>query len=316
MRKRLKTMNREQMTKKPHISVCICTYKRPEMIRRLLSSLEEQETAVLFDYSIVIVDNDRYESARQTVESFAQQSKIPLSYYVEPTQNISLARNRAVENAKGDFIACIDDDEFPSDEWLLNLYKAILSNRCAGVLGPVIPHYPDNTPKWLIKSNICERRSHKTGTVLNSEQMRTGNVLLDREMFNESYNRFNREFGRRGGEDQDFFSRMIATGRVFIWCDEATVYETVSPERWHKSFYIRKYLQMGGLSGELAWKWPIKLKCKFVVKSIIATSFYSLILPFSMLGGQHLFMKCMLKDLYFTAWIVGFFWRPVIKFRY
>ena len=35
-------------------------------------------------------------------------------------QNIALARNKAIENAKGDFIAFIDDDEFPLDQWLLN----------------------------------------------------------------------------------------------------------------------------------------------------------------------------------------------------
>ncbi len=135
------------MPQKHHISVCICTYKRPELLRRLLSELEEQQTGGLFDYSIVIVDNDMSESARQTVESYAQQSKSSVRYYVEPEQNIALARNKAIENAHGKYIAFIDDDEFPSDTWLLNLYNAFNTYQPnGGILGPVIPYYPEGTP--------------------------------------------------------------------------------------------------------------------------------------------------------------------------
>jgi len=304
------------MPAKQHICVCICTYKRPEMLRRLLKSIEGQKTEELFDYSIVIVDNDKSESARQTVESFARQSQIVTRYYVEPEKNISLTRNRAVENAMGDFIAFIDDDEFAINEWLLNLYKTIRTTKSAGVLGPVLPHYPDNTPAWLIKSKICERRSHNTGTVLNSGQTRTGNVLLDRDIFSDSRNRFDPAFGRCGGEDWNFFERMISAGRVFVWCDDAKAYETVPPERWLRSFYIRKYVQMGGQEGELTRGYTLKLKWNYIAKATIATCFYSLVLPFSIFVGQHAFMRYLLKDLYFIGWFVGFFWQPVIKFRY
>ena len=106
------------MGQKPHICICICTYKRPEMLRRLLSKVEEQETEGLFNYSIVIVDNDRSESARQTVESFARQSKISIKYYVESEQNIALARNKAVATAKGEFVVIFDADFVPKPDFL------------------------------------------------------------------------------------------------------------------------------------------------------------------------------------------------------
>ena len=117
------------MLRKHHICVCVCTYQRPELLRRSLSKLEVQETEGLFDYSIVIVDNDRAASARQIVESLARQSQISISYYLEPEQNIALARNRAVDNAQGDFIAFIDDDEFPPNDWLLKLTRLLLISK-------------------------------------------------------------------------------------------------------------------------------------------------------------------------------------------
>src|SRR2546427_13290199 len=113
------------MLQRHHICVCICTYQRSESLKRLLSKLGEQETEGAFGYSIVIVDNDTSRTAWHTVDAFARRSTVVVDYYVEPEQSIALARNKAIEHAGGDFIALIDDDEFPENDWLLNLYRAI-----------------------------------------------------------------------------------------------------------------------------------------------------------------------------------------------
>jgi succinoglycan biosynthesis protein ExoM len=286
------------------------------MLSNLISKLQNQVTDNQFTYSLIVVDNDANQSARDTVTYWKQHSAIKIDYYCEPEQNIALARNKAVENSKGRFIAFIDDDEIPSDEWLFNLSETFAKHRCAGVLGPVKPNYPENTPKWLIKSKLCERASHKTGTVLKSDQTRTGNVLLDQYLFEGRNNRFNSEFGRTGGEDIEFFGRMIAGGQIFIWCEEAPVNETVPPERWRRTFYIKKYAQMGGRTGQLVRKSSLKLKCKWFAKAIISTILYSSYLPFSILGGGHLVMKCLLKDIYYINWFIGFFGRAMAMFRY
>ena len=54
----------------PHICVCVCTYKRPLMLTRLLTELNRQETGGLFTYSIVVADNDEAKSAEPTVTEF------------------------------------------------------------------------------------------------------------------------------------------------------------------------------------------------------------------------------------------------------
>ena len=98
-----------------HLSVCICTYKRPQLLKRLLETLEKQETDG-FTFSVVVADNDEGRSAEPVVLEFSAQSAIPVTYCMESEQNISLARNRAIANASGDFIAFIDDDEFPAND--------------------------------------------------------------------------------------------------------------------------------------------------------------------------------------------------------
>ena len=63
-----------------HISVCVCTYKRPEMLEELLKALLVQKTNNLFLYSIVVVDNDSDATAKIAVEKIKATSDISISY--------------------------------------------------------------------------------------------------------------------------------------------------------------------------------------------------------------------------------------------
>src|SRR6266849_195104 len=106
------------------ISVCVCTYRRAELLGRLLFELSTQETAGRFSYSIVVADNDRQESAREIVAQFTRRASVTTTYCVEVEQNVALARNKALEYARGDYIAFIDDDEFPAADWLMRMLRA------------------------------------------------------------------------------------------------------------------------------------------------------------------------------------------------
>jgi glycosyltransferase involved in cell wall biosynthesis len=272
----------------PHISVCICTYKRPEYLQRLLGELRQQETAEQFTFSIVIADNDHLQSARETVSAFAAASSIPIKYCVQPQQNIALTRNTAIKNASGDFVACIDDDEFPEKHWLLNLFKTCLECRADGVLGPVKRHFDEKPPEWIVKGNFYERPTHPTGYVISWRGGRTGNLLLKTQLFEDGNPPFRSEF--RAGEDQDFFRRMIEKGRLFVWCNEAVAYEVVPPNRWKRPYMLRKAM----LRGATAVLHPT-FGAREIAKSLVAIPVYSLALPFALVMGQHRFMDLLVR---------------------
>lgn len=284
------------------------------MLSKLLSKLQDQVTNNQFTYSAVVVDNDANQSARDTVTDCKLKSAIQIDYFCEPEQNIALARNKAVENANGNFIAFIDDDEFPDDSWLINLFQTYHEYKCTGVLGPVKPYFEDAPPEWLVRGNFCVRDSHKTGSVLQHKNTRTGNVLLSSTVFEDKENRFRTEFGRTGGEDIEFFYKLIGEGHIFIWCDESPVYETVPPERWKKSFYFKKYLRMGGLAGE-KFRFVLAGGPKYLAKVSTAFGFYMALLPFLFLFGEHKYMKCLTKAIYFFGCISGFLGYVFIKNR-
>jgi glycosyltransferase involved in cell wall biosynthesis len=270
----------------PHISVCICTFKRPALLANLLKGIIEQRTDGKFTFSVVVVDNDRLGSARESAEHFGGER---VKYVIEPEQSIALARNRAMANASGDFVACIDDDECPEKEWLLTLFEACVKYKAAGVLGPVKPAFETEPPTWVVKGKFYDRPTHETGFVIPWTEGRTGNVLFRRSILDGVEPVFRPEF-RSGGEDRNFFMRMIEAGHVFVWCDEAVAYESVPPVRCTRSFMLRRALLRGKMSLNHR-----SIGLKGVLISAAAVPIYSITLPFLLLSGQHHFMNFLIK---------------------
>lgn len=270
-----------------HIAVCICTFKRPAMLRDLLRKLDSQVTADEFTYSVVVADNDSERSAEPVVRDVAAASAIPIQYCVEPEQNIARARNKVVSNARGDFLAFIDDDELPPQDWLLCALRYCVSSGADGVLAPVRPHFVHTPPAWVLKGRFFERAEPPTGRRLAWRATRTGNVLLRRQLIEGDEEPFNTSFGN-GGEDQEFFKRMMERGAVFRWCNEAPVYELVPPDRCRKSYLLKRALQRGLSERTL-------VDVRSVLKSLLAVPIYALMLPFLLLAGEHHAMRILIR---------------------
>jgi succinoglycan biosynthesis protein ExoM len=273
----------------PTIAICICTFKRPRLLDDLLRTLEKQETQGLFEYRVVVVDNDKSESARATTDAFRSRTSIGITYVVESESGIARARNRALSALQpGELLAFLDDDEFVEPKWLLTLYTALQHYGCDGVLGPVKPHFHPDTPKWVIRGGFYDRPSYPTGTVITWRQGRTGNVLFRGGLLDGGKLQFNPAFVT--GEDQDFFRRSIEQGQKYIWCHEAMAFELVPPIRWKRSFMLKRALMRGKIS--LRHKGAASRE---VAKSFVAVPAYLLVLPVALIAGHHHFMRYLIN---------------------
>lgn len=271
------------------ISVCICTYRRNGTLEFLLRKLTSQQTGGLFDFSVVVVDNDATGTAGQTVMRVKEETRLDINYAIEPHQNIALARNRAIKNARGEYIAFIDDDEYPDAAWLAHLYSFLRSYRADGVLGPVLPCYETMPPPWVLKGRFFERPTHPNAYVLPWQNTRTGNALLRRDLFKDDSSWFDPTFGS-GGEDRDFFKRKIAEGHLFLWCNDARVFETIPPVRWERRVLFKRALLRGKMSHNRS-----EMKSLSILYSAAAFILYTICLPVLFISGHHLFMKYLIK---------------------
>ncbi len=216
---------------------------------------------------------------------------MPIVYVNETRANIALARNRSIQESQGDFVAFIDDDEFPIADWLKLLFEACDRDGVAGVLGPVLPFFGDGAPRWVMDGGFYDRPRHPTGMQMNWLQTRTGNVLLKSSLFSGLSQPF--DPACLEGSDQEFFKRMMAQGHSFIWCDEAIAYEVVPPERWTRNFLIRRALSRGIFSIRNHGRKP-----RLVGTSMLAAPAFAVALPVALVLGQAKFMNYVFRFSY------------------
>jgi glycosyltransferase involved in cell wall biosynthesis len=278
------------------------------MLQGLLLKLSGQKTYERFTFSIIIVDNDKKRSAKESVEKISKTVDIPILYFNEPEQNISLARNMALKNATGDYIALIDDDEFPDENWLYNMITSIQEFKVDGILGPVLPHFDFDPPEWVIREGIYRTDSHKTGDILSWTQTRTSNVFMKR-LNDEDEFKFMPEFGQ-GGEDRDFFKRLIKKGYEFIWLKEAPVFENIPVERCRRKFFIKRALLRGQNSKITDYS------IQRYAKSVLSVFIYTMFLPIIFLFYHKKLMRILEKYAWHIGCLFGIFDIKIIKEYY
>jgi glycosyltransferase involved in cell wall biosynthesis len=274
------------------------------MLRRLLNTLSILETQGLFDYSIVVIDNDAEGRARECVSRAQQELGLDIVYEIEPTNTIPAARNHALRIAKGNYIGIIDDDEIAPADWLITLYRAIKTFDVDGALGPVYPFFERTPPTWLVKSGLCERPVIRTGTLLRWDDTRTGNVLLSKDVFTKNDLWFDLNC-KTSGSDKEFFREAMNKGCRFVAVKEAPVFETVPPERQTVGYYFRRYRIQA--SNERKFRAPLLRGVSRVtapLKALAALSTYCVLLPLAAVVGGHLALRLALKIVYHGSWLL------------
>lgn len=123
----------------PSVSAVVCTHDRPDLLARCLGSLvavRERGAPGVAPLEILVVDNAPSDPRAQDVAA-----RFPAVRYVcEPIIGLDFARNRALREASGDFIAYFDDDVWVEPAWLEGFAEAVAEHPdAAAVTGPVLP---------------------------------------------------------------------------------------------------------------------------------------------------------------------------------
>lgn len=276
----------------------------------MLTRLIDQKTNQAFTYNVVVVDNDSSRSAESTASEFANSGSLSVLYCAEPEPNIARARNLAVRSSSGDYIAFIDDDEFPESDWLQNLLAARTRFDASGVLAPVRPYFETEPPKWLRNGKFFDRPEHETGFVLDWSECRTGNVLFSKSILEGDNAPFDVKFNT-AGEDVDFFRRMVQKGGVFVWCQEAAVHEVVPASRCNRRYLLKRAL----LRGSNFSKHPTH-RISNAARSLVAVPCYTVALPVFALFGEHVFLKYLIKLLDHASRLLSYIGLPVVSERH
>jgi glycosyltransferase involved in cell wall biosynthesis len=131
-------------------TVAIPTYNGAKRLPVVLDRLSRQTQVENIRWEIIIIDNNSSDHTAELIHDYQNSGKfnIDLRYFCEPNQGIPFARQRAVKEARGGFIAFIDDDNLPDPVWVSSAYDFGQKHPQAGAWsGEIHGEYEVEPPK-------------------------------------------------------------------------------------------------------------------------------------------------------------------------
>ncbi len=213
------------------LSIALLTFRRTDELRRavesvLATAIPEPGSGWLV-HEIIVIDNNPDGLAKPVVEDLIAGHSAPIRYVHEGAAGIVAGRNRALDEAEGNTLVFIDDDEIALPGWPHGLLSVMADTGAAMVGGPVLFEFVETPPNWVVESGLFARAEHADGDELH--WLRTGNVAIDLEQVRLAGLRFDPRFPH--GEDATFSMQAVKQGLSLRWSTSAQVKEYVQPDR-------------------------------------------------------------------------------------
>jgi glycosyltransferase involved in cell wall biosynthesis len=240
------------------ITVALCTHNHAERLQRTLTDLGKLAHPSR-PWEIVIVDNGCTDGTPGLLADTAwRPANVPVRIVHEENLGLSNARNRALKVARGKYLVFIDDDETPDPQWLVSYERDMLLYTPDALGGPieVIFEYGDRPP-WLQDEllGFLGHLDHGEGRWLTdpATTFYGGNFAIRKDIFNQ-VGEFDSELGRKGrintgGEDTEFYRRLIDHGCSVRWVSEATIYHRIRANKLRRNYFLELHYRQGMAEG-------------------------------------------------------------------
>jgi succinoglycan biosynthesis protein ExoM len=241
-------------TVRPLVMVAVCTYNRNEPLATLLEAIivNAERLGDRAAVGVVVVDDSSDGKARAVAERFEGRFELGILYRLSGRQNISLARNLAIETAceRSDWTVMTDDDCEPVPEWLEALLEMQQETGADAVTGPLVRRVPPGSPKWLtdepfLDVGVDDRPEDGTEVDIAA----TFNSMVSSRWLREHPEiRFQPSLGVISGEDVVFYRSAHAAGLKIRYSRYGSVFENEPPSRATLAYQLRLFFWHGNSS--------------------------------------------------------------------
>ena len=283
--------------REPFISVVVCTFNRSDLLYDALRSLAEQTTDN-DRYEVIIIDNNSTDNTEIVSKDFTD-SQDNFRYIKEVNQGLSCARNRGYEEARGSYVAYMDDDAKADKDWLVHA-NAVIESKAPHIFGG--PHYPfflNHKPEWF-KDDFETNSLGKSRFLKEGEFLNGTNIFFEKSTLLE-LGGFDPHLGMSGnqigyGEESALVLKARKAKKKLYYCHEMKVYHLVAEYKMNPFWYIvsdyehgRNADRMFGLTSKESRE---ELTCKllFNVKAFFEE------LRKSVLDKEHPFVERQVKE--------------------
>lgn len=229
------------------VSLILCTYNREQWIGDAIQSLLKLQTDGGVNYEVIVVDNASTDNTPDVIAGIAATSDRSVRYVRETRQGPSAARNRGIAEAKGEWLAFIDDDERADPDWLLELL-AMTAKKGVRVVGGAVQLISSEAGAQPVSPDLERvlapggRRKHECHFTP-KHALNSGNQMLHRSVFEEIG--VYEESWTEGGEDTELFTRLYEAGIESWYTPKAIVLHLVPPYRMSSGYIQWLSLRQG-----------------------------------------------------------------------
>jgi len=239
------------------LTLAVPTHNRAVTLAETLASLAAQRLPEGLETECIVVDNNSTDRTPAVVEAAAARAPFAMRRVFEPGPGSSFARNRAVDEAAGEFILFIDDDAVADPDWAALMLAALERRGLDTACGLVLPRWEAPPPRWLgpslyVRFAVHDRDAIAAARPGEAEVLRnyfSANVGFRRQCFTR-FGRFREDLGVVGGnpisgEDTELFARIVERGGAMGFVAEARVFHLVPAARMNRGYLMRKAFAFG-----------------------------------------------------------------------
>lgn len=226
------------MQKPPYISVVICTYCRDKYLKYCLNELGKQSYPA-DGYELLIIDNaGRRETHSIVRQLMLDKPNLNIRYIIESNVGLSNARNRGIEESKGDIIIFMDDDVIPPFTIIEEYAKAFSEWPEVWAIAGKIDLFweggrPDNYPtEWEMLLSKLDLGDDPRDIMPPDETMIGANMAFRKIVFSK-IDKFNINLGftgndKVGGEELEICQRIYYAGGIIRYLPAVAILHIVT----------------------------------------------------------------------------------------
>lgn len=231
------------------LTVVVCTFNRAALLASCLQSLVEQ-TADKGTFEVLVVDNNSTDATAVAAAAFADAIR-HFRVVSEPQQGLSNARNRGWKQARGSYVAYLDDDAVANHDWICCICSFVEKWPHISIFGgPYDAFSLVPRPRWFPPEYGCLDLGTVERPIKLGQEWITGSNMIFRKDLFQNLGGFDPMLGMQGarvayGEEINLLLFMHEKGVQIYYAPSVRVRHLIRADKMQLRYLLRSAYLVG-----------------------------------------------------------------------
>ncbi len=296
-------------------TVALCTHNHADRLARTLADLHRIHPPKAA-WEFLVVDNGSRDTTPQLLAHNAWPSGWNVRVVREEKLGLSNARNRAITEARGEYLIFLDDDETADPEWL-RAFEHLIETAAPDAFGGRIKvlFEEDIRPAWLTDELLGFlgelNRSADIAPLTEPNKSFYGGNFGFRRSVCDTVGAFDAMLGRKGtdntgGEEVDFYRRLLAAGFKVWWTPNAVIHHRIQAVKLNRRYFLDLHYRLGRMEAIRKRGTGSRLPPRYFYGQLLRAC-VAVWRDFSA-GGRNATLRREMNVAYFLGQIIGWAW--------